>query len=612
MLQRRSGRRAVACAVAATLAAVPCATAAAAPGAVPIPSRVLERSAPSTTLSIANRSATPVRLSAAPLTCMYDHGQHGSDLSALNGQVVGVGQTVSQQVRANASIVDPVVSHLGISRPAQAYRLASPEARDFAFQMLAAYSTVNLRRPRVALPQYASAVARLPSRLQPCATAASTFLIAADQETVSGGGRHTATVWKYGSSGLSSFARAGSLGLAQASAASGSGHETIVISGGAPSHAPTAGDCTDDTAHWMECAFPAGSPAEQRTLTGITWPGTHDSGTSSLHVHGDWMLTSRIRGCSAYTGAFGADPAAVYNLAVSQRLNLRQQLDRGIRYLDVRAAWDSGRGSDPGGTWRIVHSLFSQSTLGIDAATVVGWAAQHPDELVIFDVNHVCPVGADDQVPGVVSALQTPDPISGKSLCDLGYRAQGPAVNASTIADVRKSGRNVVVLLDGYRGDRYGPASALSDCGFNRIGSGRDEVPIHDLWPNVAGPGSCDDGGATTRANQAIAGFPISGSTPNLRTYRTMATVPFMQAQILYTLPGSGPVLAGILRNQLDGACPNTLLQWAQPLVSGAPSRSDIISGWGPDSNIVISDAIDAGYVDQLIGFNTATPAPPS
>ena len=229
---------------------------------------------------------------------------------------------------------------------------------------------------------------------------------------------------------------------------------------------------------WMQCQYPPGSAKANTPLFNVAFPGSHDSVTGSLHSNGDWILkTGNGDPCSSYQSAFNISPGDVYNLGATQNYSILDQLDMGIRYFDMRSAYtnyypggdtsksvvQSSGWSAENPTWRPLHTMFAMSTVSTEAQTIATWAAAHPDEIVIADYNHVCQEAAPN-TSGFISQLQStaqPPPTGNESdkqpgksvsLCDVAYvlpaGTSPEQLPATTIQQVRNSGRNVIVLLD--------------------------------------------------------------------------------------------------------------------------------------------------------------------
>lgn len=107
---------------------------------------------------------------------------------------------------------------------------------------------------------------------------------------------------------------------------------------------------------------------ESTLLTALTLPGTHDTGT--------WRNRNSLLGEVSNLASGGA-------LAQCQSLDLRQQLDRGIRFIDVRCAKRDGK-------LRIYHGAFDQNLeFESDIVRVCEeFLIAHPSETIVMSVKH--------------------------------------------------------------------------------------------------------------------------------------------------------------------------------------------------------------------------------
>jgi hypothetical protein len=365
---------------------------------------------------------------------------------------------------------------------------------------------------------------------------------------------------------------------------------------------------------WMRCALPPGSAKARATpLYDLALPGSHDAGTSNLASSADWVLTEPDNRCSGL--AWGSTPGSeIYNLAATQNQILPDQLSSGVRYLDLRTAEDPGRGNDPGGRWRLVHTMFAQSSLTVEAEGIARWAAAHPDEIVIADFNKVC-AGVAGDTRGFTHALTSHDPISGKSLCDVAYRTTDlPHLPSVTVQQVRDSGRNVIVLLD--------PANqgyASGNCGFypvydqtqNNAAGAPGGVPFNHLWPMQNGPGASACGQSAAAANgpalAQMATYPLDpaspgiGSAPALPAYRHADPVPFVNTQAQYTVVQKNTVIRTAL------AC-GYLERYERYLDDHRVEA--MVNPWASSAGVVIGDFVaQGGFINRIVAIEKSRAA---
>ncbi len=608
------------------------------------------------TLTLMNETDEPIVTTAGPAICMYDDAAHKSNFANLNGVILPPHGSKVVDIQANKFSRSGVRgSGLGIGQhPSQAAAMFNAEARQLGFEMYARYDPdthfppfyPNFLLPgfyEAQPPRFGSIMASsFPgpnnANSEDCDVVTSTFVVGADTQD----GLHAMGIAAYGKDGTKSTATLDSFGL-QARLTDSGTKPWITFTKGQSPYQPSS-DCTGAGAVWMSCLYPPGSARAQTELTSMAIPGSHDSGTAQLNVRIDSLA---VGVCDGVVQAEGFGPSVVYNLAAAQRLNLREQLDLGIRYLDIRAGYDIRSG-----VWRVHHSQFSQSTLDQDLATVAQWAAAHPGrEPIILDVT-VCNAGlshldsfanafsakpkltadaaaADGFTPANIAsvAMKPPAGIAPRSFSRLSMQE---------IYDAPKGG-NVLVLLNDPaqvpKGTVYPPAFLKGTPAFLRgdpsTGGGSSGPPpypdpsrvaINSYWPQEQAPFACH---AWPDANNAVAAYPDSPDrNPRFSTYRSLQPVtqtPFMIGQLLYTIASNEQAIKDWLKTLAsngDKGCPQSLLDWERGLTSGNEYRAGmkIVENWGDAANIVITDDVgnvrsDAAsgsknYVDFMVGIN--------
>jgi hypothetical protein len=542
-------------------------------------------------LPVHNATSQRVTLTVAPVACV-------NAVTGLNGKRLRAGawHTGRVTLARSGDIVDDYAwdGNHGIT-PAYADGLLNEQVRGLLYSTLNTYLSDG--------KAHDATYERVKKRLSPsprtrCSRATRAFAVGVDTRT-----RYVAALLKVGSSGRVSMASTiASDGL------------TLRVDGGGVRVGTAPRRRCPSMQDWMRCALPPGSAKARATpLYDLALPGSHDAGTSNLASSVDWVLAERDNRCSGL--AWGSTPGpAIYNLAATQNQIMPEQLASGVRYLDLRTADDPGRGTDPGGTWRLVHTMFAQSTLTVEAEGIARWAAAHPDEIVIADFNKVC-AGAAGDTSGFTDALTSHDPISGKSLCDVAYRTTDlPHLPAVTVQEVRDSGRNVIVLLD--------PANhgyATGECGFypfydqtqNNAAGAPGGVPFNHLWPMQNGPDAAACGPSAAAANgpamAQMATYPLDpaspgiGSAPTLPAYRQADPVPFVNTQAQYTVVQKNTVIRTAL------AC-HYLERYEDYLDD---HRVEVmIERWAPWAGVVIGDFVaQGGFINRVVAIEASRAA---
>ncbi len=389
----------------------------------------------------------------------------------------------------------------------------------------------------------------------------------------------------------------------------------------------------------MSCLYPNGSPqAATTTLSTLALPGTHDSATYG--IPGSSTYDTSSSDCSNYQSwqnmqatvdswvnelnlgaplTFLMDKAlqplvntlqgtvnqSIAAMAKTQTMNLTQQLDAGIRYLNLRVAWD-------GSQWRIVHTLFSTESLTQTLDQITEWAAAHPHEVVIVDIEHLC-VGDDAATPADQASLgqaftQT-DQTTGKSICDLAYNGANPTTTPLQTLQYGSSGRNVVIMAD-PEGTMAGN-SIPSNCYYPE-GTSSSSVNIAHAWPEDVSPeitqstdisathiphlcGVDPDYDAANGSLRSFAIWPGSG-TPAIGSYQS--TGGLIESQLLYSL-GLDPM--GVLCTTFGAGSLNS---WESPLTTGV-TTAQTVAAWGNSTNIVATDFPSQMFVQSVIDQNT-------
>ena len=150
-------------------------------------------------------------------------------------------------------------------------------------------------------------------------------------------------------------------------------------------------------------AFPAnvdrwmaeyGPVIAERPLTSVVFPGTHDSGTASIDALPVTLQSGSefdvLRTALPAAWAFGALPGLILSSSVrawsvTQNRSIIEQLNDGVRYLDLRFCWDASTQKT-----RICHGAFGADVpTTIDEIAAFINAPDHGREIVIVDIKDV-------------------------------------------------------------------------------------------------------------------------------------------------------------------------------------------------------------------------------
>ncbi|XP_069101288.1 PI-PLC X domain-containing protein 3-like [Argopecten irradians] len=130
----------------------------------------------------------------------------------------------------------------------------------------------------------------------------------------------------------------------------------------------------------------------QTPLDQLAIPGSHDTFSYTVSPSGDVGPDgpSYIKTLVRLFGTVGKN--VLYHWSVTQSLNVSQQLQHGIRYLDCRVCWSSKTND-----FRFLHGLIG-ATVSACLDEVNVFLEKHPKEVVILDFNHFYSMSNTDHV----------------------------------------------------------------------------------------------------------------------------------------------------------------------------------------------------------------------
>ena len=318
-------------------------------------------------------------------------------------------------------------------------------------------------------------------------------------------------------------------------------------------------------ATWMadltRCTAGSAKPFGQRTLQQMTIPGSHDSGTYSL---------SGVPAPGATTGStFGDDMVSFATTvhfplsdittpwATAQTVNITKQLEAGVRFLDLRAAWD-------GIQWRVYHFVLGNNLVDL-LQQVAAFLQAHAGEVVVVEIGGI--------VPGFPpSALANLTDIITRTFGSLLW---GPAGSFVPLDAMVAANRRAIVLLDDNGSD---PATF---CG-NGTAIWRMRTYLNNTYS-----GSDNVADLLTYANAQAAAYRASGPLQNPPRFSTMTwthtpdTSTIVEGELLFWEPDS--LLA------FEAAAIAQLPIW---LAAQPP---------GPLSNVFMTDSSNTSPWQQLV-----------
>lgn len=208
---------------------------------------------------------------------------------------------------------------------------------------------------------------------------------------------------------------------------------------------------------WM-AAMTADTPLNQMML-----PGTHDSASYAISSSSKFTLCADDTLPSWLEKISDALPVSIVRTITAgwsktQTLSLYDQLEQGARYLDLRVCNSSSATGHK--ALYGCHNLLGaplQDLLG----QVARFAKQHPLEVVLLDINHQYSIDTAKEQDQLDAALRT----------NLGaYAVTNALTPRSTLADIRATGRSVIVLYDPH----YSSADPLNH-----------DFIAHYVWPQA-------------------------------------------------------------------------------------------------------------------------------
>lgn len=282
-----------------------------------------------------------------------------------------------------------------------------------------------------------------------------------------------------------------------------------------------------DTADWMQTVF---ADHQDVTLGQVLIPGTHDSGTSGIVVSEPCGPTFNV-GVSALTKVGAVlSPCIVTGLARTQTQTVGQQLEGGIRYLDLRVGVPADQAfvadgsasiapaADPAVVPFVLQHVLVSLPLREALDQIIEFSARHPKEQVILDFQHL---DLPDSTPQVlqyyldaldrVLTAYAPATAGAQPICasawsrDVMPTPDAQLASTVTIGQAWKLKRNLIVLVDPgqlpdrpcYRDRRAAILSPWPDTEFAEVSAAANQADLQQRQQRLAAtPPQClDDAG---------------------------------------------------------------------------------------------------------------------
>lgn len=202
-----------------------------------------------------------------------------------------------------------------------------------------------------------------------------------------------------------------------------------------------------DLTNWMR-DLPA--RVRQQPIINVAIPGSHNAMMHQV-IKNSPAAPDAPRGLDVFYRIF---PGCVKNWLLTQSYGVREQLEHGIRYLDIRTSYHEG-------TFWFCHGLFSGVYLQ-PLQEVKAFLDAHPEEVVFLDFQHVynCDKALHEKYCDLISS------VFGKKILP---RSETD-LRSCSLDDMTSRGRQVLVI---YR--RYCDEKRHFWCSYN----------FNTPWPNT-------------------------------------------------------------------------------------------------------------------------------
>lgn len=249
----------------------------------------------------------------------------------------------------------------------------------------------------------------------------------------------------------------------------------------------------------------------------------------------------------------------IFNWCINQENSVKEQLDGGIRYLDLRVA---SKKDDPRGVF-VVHGLYG-CEIGEPLEEINNWLSAHPDEVVILDFQHF--YAFTEALHGtLISRIKR---IFGRKMVTLHAR-----LDSLTLAYLNSRGQQVFVV---YR---------------NIVAKGHNDLWPSGLWPTP---------------------WPNTVSTSNLiaileEDIKTRNNEQGFVSQCLLTPTTSYIVrhFCGNLQRDLVNKCKQAIFPWIQNNTPGPGGMNIVITDFVNVENFAFSKLVIQRNIELIRNSGT-------
>jgi len=352
----------------------------------------------------------------------------------------------------------------------------------------------------------------------------------------------------------------------------------------------------------MHCLVKAHPDFADVPLSYLALPGAENAGTFNLDPQA--FDTQAGSACTTISAGSSVGGAKAQRFSTTQDQTITQQLDGGVRWIDLQVGYNGG--GNPVTGWRVVQNLYSNWPLSDYLDQVANWASAHPTEAVIIDLSTICydhePTAAIDEGLWANFATKSAEGAGPDTLADVATNPAsfGGSLASATLGDLTRAGRNVTVLI---------PATALD----SKVLSATYHVePVRTTPPKITSRGSTvvehsDPMVAPTSpdqfatANTSLERFPTT-SDPRLGSLLGKGVY---VSKVAYELKGASPAAQASIFLAFVGliASQGIFGAWMSGLWNGAYGQ--ILASWGKNTNVVLADGVElGGFIPRMIERN--------
>lgn len=220
-----------------------------------------------------------------------------------------------------------------------------------------------------------------------------------------------------------------------------------------------AGQSAGAYSNWM---WQMRNQIRDKTLASLVLPGTHDSLTYDLS-------SSNLCVADPDATAFAKAPRFGIAFAQAQYLTMQEQLERGIRYFDIRLCFQSGD-SYPS------HSLVSNHPFSYDLEQLQTFLNANPHEVIVLDLQHIYGYNVE-RIKALLDNIKTK--FAGKIISYQDYKPSSKLDDIWTLDDLSsESTPNLIVVVP----DSKEVQDVIAQADYNFIWP---RATLSSPWPNA-------------------------------------------------------------------------------------------------------------------------------